>query len=158
MTPRTPQGKVFWAFLSNSKHSGVPEDSKSPTLGVLGSPPHFFKVGLRQLPWECECSLPHTPSHFLTLSGVCDVTFQDPLGPHPCNAFALIPRLPLGSHPCKPCALVASLRLGLRHTTYMVQVRFFIHCLFAPHFWVLVEGRVRPKHEGVPKIRSSKQR
>ncbi len=36
MTPRTPQCEVFWAFLSNSKHSGVPEDSKSPTLGVLG--------------------------------------------------------------------------------------------------------------------------
>jgi hypothetical protein len=36
MTPRTPQCEVFWALLSNSKHSGVPEDSKSPTLGVLG--------------------------------------------------------------------------------------------------------------------------
>jgi hypothetical protein len=32
MTLRTPQWEVFWAFLSNSKHSGVSEDSKSPTL------------------------------------------------------------------------------------------------------------------------------
>jgi hypothetical protein len=36
MTPRTPQCKVFWALLSRSKHPGVPEDSKSPTLQVLG--------------------------------------------------------------------------------------------------------------------------
>jgi hypothetical protein len=27
---------VFWALLLSSKHSGVPEDSKSPTLEVLG--------------------------------------------------------------------------------------------------------------------------
>jgi len=27
-----------------------------------------------ELPWECEGSLPHTPSHFFTLSRVCDVT------------------------------------------------------------------------------------
>jgi hypothetical protein len=39
MTSRTPQCKVFWALLSNSKHSGVSEDSKSPTLGVLGFTP-----------------------------------------------------------------------------------------------------------------------
>ncbi len=36
MTPRTPQCEVFWPLLLNSKHSGVSEDSKSPTLGVLG--------------------------------------------------------------------------------------------------------------------------
>jgi hypothetical protein len=40
-----------------------------------------------------------TPSHFPTLSGVCDVTFGFSLGPHPCNPFAL----------------VASPKLGLRH-------------------------------------------
>jgi len=42
------------------------------------------------------------------------VTPRDPLGPHPCNAFALILGLPLGSHLCKPFALVVSPRLGLR--------------------------------------------
>ncbi len=36
MTPREPQCEVFWALLSSSKHSGVPKDSKSPTLEVLG--------------------------------------------------------------------------------------------------------------------------
>jgi len=36
MTPRTPLCEVFWALLLSSKHSGVPEDSKSPTLEVLG--------------------------------------------------------------------------------------------------------------------------
>jgi hypothetical protein len=46
MTPRTPQCKVFWAFLSNSKHSGVPEDSKSPTLEVLGFTPTLGQSGV----------------------------------------------------------------------------------------------------------------
>jgi hypothetical protein len=36
MTPRIHQCKVFWAFLSSSKHSGVREDSKALTLQVLG--------------------------------------------------------------------------------------------------------------------------
>jgi hypothetical protein len=30
-----------------------------------------------------------TPSHFLALPGVCDVTPGLPLGPHPCNPFCL---------------------------------------------------------------------
>jgi len=58
-----------------------------------------------------------TPSHslaLLTLLGVCDVTPELPLGPHPCNAFTLTPGLPFDSHPCKSFALVASPRLGLR--------------------------------------------
>ncbi len=40
-----------------------------------------------------------TPSHVLTLSGICDVT----------------PRLSLGPHPCNPFALVVSPKLRLRH-------------------------------------------
>jgi len=40
MTPRTPQCKVFWALLSNSKHSGLPEDSNSSLFfQVLGFTP-----------------------------------------------------------------------------------------------------------------------
>jgi hypothetical protein len=35
MTPRTPQGEVFFPLLLNSKNSGVLEDSKSPTLGSV---------------------------------------------------------------------------------------------------------------------------
>jgi hypothetical protein len=46
VTPRTPQCKVFWALLSNPKHSGVPEDSKSPTLGVLGFTPTLGQSGV----------------------------------------------------------------------------------------------------------------
>jgi hypothetical protein len=46
MTRRTPQCEVFWALLSNSKHSGVPEDSKSPTLGVLGFTPTLGQSGV----------------------------------------------------------------------------------------------------------------
>ncbi len=41
MTLRTPQCEVFLALLSNSKHSGVPKDSKSSTLEVLGFTPTF---------------------------------------------------------------------------------------------------------------------
>jgi hypothetical protein len=46
MTPRTPQCKVFWALLLNSKHLGVPEDSKSPTLEVLGFTPTLGQSGV----------------------------------------------------------------------------------------------------------------
>jgi hypothetical protein len=46
MTPRTPQCEVFWALLSNPKHSGVLEDSKSPTLGVLGFTPTLGQSGV----------------------------------------------------------------------------------------------------------------
>jgi hypothetical protein len=49
MTPRTPQGEVFCPLLSNSKNSGAPEDSKSPTLGVWVSSSHLAKVGLRHI-------------------------------------------------------------------------------------------------------------
>jgi hypothetical protein len=46
MTPKTPQCEVFWALLSNPKHSGVPEDSKSPTLGMLGFNPTLGQSGV----------------------------------------------------------------------------------------------------------------
>ncbi len=37
---------MFWALLSNYKHSGVAEDSKSPTLGVLGFTPTLGQSGV----------------------------------------------------------------------------------------------------------------
>jgi hypothetical protein len=73
MTPRTPQGEVFCPLLLNSKDSGVPEDSKSPTLGVWVSSSYFAKVGLRQLwrlwllwPWfhPNEDVIPSTQEHY----------------------------------------------------------------------------------------------
>jgi hypothetical protein len=39
VTPRAPQGEVFWALLSSSEHSGVPEDSNSRLFQVLGFTP-----------------------------------------------------------------------------------------------------------------------
>jgi hypothetical protein len=42
------------------------------------------KVGVALWVWG------FTPSHFLTPPGVCDVTPELPLGPHPCNPFALV--------------------------------------------------------------------
>jgi len=59
------------------------ESTKTPSL----------KVGVALVVWG------FTPSHFFTLSGVCDV----------------IPELFLGPHPCNPLALVVSPKLGLRH-------------------------------------------
>jgi hypothetical protein len=41
-----------------------------------------------------------TPSHFLTLPGVCDVTPGLPLGPHSCNPFALVASLKPGLRQC----------------------------------------------------------
>jgi hypothetical protein len=46
MTTRTPQCEVFWALLSNSKHSEVPDDSKSPILEVLGFTPTLGQSGV----------------------------------------------------------------------------------------------------------------
>ncbi len=48
MTPRTPQWEVFWALLSSSKHSGVPEDSKPPTFPSVGLHPHTWPK------WGCD--------------------------------------------------------------------------------------------------------
>jgi hypothetical protein len=55
MTPRTPQCEVFWALMSNSKHSGVPEDSKSPTLEVLGFTPTLGQSGVATVPQFQKC-------------------------------------------------------------------------------------------------------
>jgi len=63
MTPRTPQCEVFWALLSNPKHSGVPEDSKSPTLGVLGFTPHTWPK------WGCDKTL-RVDVFFVLLKGL----------------------------------------------------------------------------------------
>ncbi len=55
MTPRTPQCEVFWALLSNPKHSGVLKDSKSPTLGVLGFTPTLGQSGVATLGYCYNC-------------------------------------------------------------------------------------------------------
>jgi hypothetical protein len=54
MTPRTFQCEVFWALLLSSKRLGVPEDSKSPTLEVLGFTPTLGQSGVAiiYLCWE----------------------------------------------------------------------------------------------------------
>jgi hypothetical protein len=46
MTLKTLQCEVFWTLLLNLKHSGVPKDSKSPTLGVLGFTPTLGQSGV----------------------------------------------------------------------------------------------------------------
>jgi hypothetical protein len=48
MKPRTLQCEVFFPLLLSFEHSGVPEDSKSPTFPSVGlHPPHLAKLGLR---------------------------------------------------------------------------------------------------------------
>jgi hypothetical protein len=42
------QCEVFWVLLSSSKHSGVPEDSKSPTFPSVGLHPHTWPK------WGCD--------------------------------------------------------------------------------------------------------
>ncbi len=51
MKSRKPQCEVFWALLSNSKHSGVPKDSKSSLFPSVGLHPHTWpKCGCDSLP------------------------------------------------------------------------------------------------------------
>ncbi len=46
MTSRKPQCEVFCPFLSNSEHSGVPEDSNSQLFQVLGFTPTLGQSGV----------------------------------------------------------------------------------------------------------------
>jgi hypothetical protein len=39
---------MFWALLLSSEHSGVPEDSKSPTFPSVGLQPHTWPK------WGCD--------------------------------------------------------------------------------------------------------
>jgi hypothetical protein len=67
MTPRTPQCEVFWALLSNSKHLGVLEDSKSPTLGVLGFTPTLGQSGVATLVQSMVTEFDLKPIFFATI-------------------------------------------------------------------------------------------
>jgi hypothetical protein len=107
-------------------------------LWNFGSPPRLH-LPKWELPWECEGSLPHTPSHFLTLPKVFDVTpglllalipglslALTPgltLGLTPGLPLGLTPGLSLGPQPYNPFALVASPKLGLRHPCYCLCQR-----------------------------------
>ncbi len=70
MTLRTPQCEVFWALLSSSKHSGVPEDSKFPTLGVLGFTP---TLGPK---WGCD--ILHVCNFFFFFFSILQVWTLEP--------------------------------------------------------------------------------
>jgi hypothetical protein len=48
ITSRTHQCELFWALLSSSEHSGVPEDSKFPTFPSVGLHPHTWPK------WGCD--------------------------------------------------------------------------------------------------------
>jgi hypothetical protein len=64
-TPRTLQCEVFWALLSNSKHSGVPEDSKSPTLEVLGFTPTLGQSGVATMDMIIVIVYNFSPTHII---------------------------------------------------------------------------------------------
>ncbi len=61
MTPRTPQCEVFCPLLSNSEHSGVPEDSQPPTFPSVGLHPHTWPK------WGCDNPLRFAAFAFLYL-------------------------------------------------------------------------------------------
>ncbi len=65
MTPRTPQCEVFCPLLSSSEHSGVPEDSKSPTFPSVGLHPHTWPK------WGCDTT------HPITQIGKVPLSMQD---------------------------------------------------------------------------------
>jgi hypothetical protein len=67
--PRTPPYEVFWALLSNPKHSGVPEDSRSPTLGVLGFTPTLGQSGVAT----------NALGHVRNIHGEGDVVYKPPI-------------------------------------------------------------------------------
>jgi hypothetical protein len=72
MTPKTPQCEVFWALLLNSKHSGVPEDSKFPTLEVLGFTPTLGQSGVATLMVRVFAPIPRVKgSNFISEVVVC---------------------------------------------------------------------------------------
>jgi hypothetical protein len=59
MVSRTPQCEVFWVLLSSSEHSGVPEDSKSPTFPSVGLHPTLGQVRVATLNISCQMFLNH---------------------------------------------------------------------------------------------------
>jgi hypothetical protein len=116
MTPITPQCEVFWALLLNSKHSGVPEDSKSLTLGVLGFTPTLCQSGVVTMivilatsqNWEKQkpyfmFQLVHLVSHF---EGCCS--------PHVSSSTPTTPYLNLDQ-----CTLIIT--FNMMHTYVMLM-------------------------------------
>jgi len=88
-----------------------------------------------------------TPSHFLTLPGVCDVTPGLPLGPHPCNPFALVasPKLRLWHFQLHYAIMFNSFNEQIPYTFFLLPLfnpfsfnQFFLleHLLF----WLLTVG------------------
>jgi len=73
MKPRKLQCEVFWFLLSNSKHSGVPEDSKSPTLEVLGFTPTLGQSGVATLTFK---EFHQAMKHPMTFNNVMKKTSQ----------------------------------------------------------------------------------
>jgi hypothetical protein len=103
MTLRTPQCEVFWALLSNPKHSEVPEDSKSPTLGVRVSSSHFaqsrvatFIVGSR-----FEGCFHNFYEHWVSHNIEGDVRLMKESWPLLVQIFFLIEFNPLGNETCQ---------------------------------------------------------
>jgi hypothetical protein len=118
MTPRTPQGEVFWALLSNPKHSGVPEDSKSPTLGVLGFTPTFGQSGVATHKL-CELFFMQPPWMFIRPSISHDLLGVMQVAQHQWLFFTW-PLLSYAIH--ASCMLVAFFSSSLLHTTLDMQI------------------------------------
>ncbi len=139
MSNASPFETSTFEALSNSTKSATIHGDLTLQLALwsFGSPTGL-PLPKWELPWECECALPHTPSHFLRLPGVCDDSRASSWPAHfqclcLCSrasflwtlgipSFGLSGFLPLDSRASflltpatlQPLALVASPKLGLR--------------------------------------------
>jgi hypothetical protein len=135
MTPRTPQWEVFWPLLSNSKHSGVPEDSKSPTLGVLGFTPTLGQSGVATgTPLGVWGFI---PSHSPTLLKEWNVTLELSSWPAPLQALALVANPRLGSWQMDKLSLLTKILVRYSWNWWMRTI--MIRMSTCPQFYYLTK-------------------
>jgi hypothetical protein len=136
MTPRTPQCELFWALMSNPKHSGILEDSKSPTLGVLGFTPTLGQNGVATTLRTCYLALCRSVwvikclSFFLVPSRSSNTPFypQSAMSQKMCPNSLFFRCFTSNSH------LSLSRSLGVRQSHYII---FFYDLFFLFEFYVI---------------------
>jgi hypothetical protein len=130
MTPRTPQCKVFWALLSSSKHSGVPEDSKSPTLEVLGFTPTLGQSGVATLEVLWIRTIPQFFFHYFyfwtwiwVFQGVWGCIKATEKAKHAQQPIKTKQLISLSSKPVKRGFLKVEVNFSHIHNTYQISLQ-----------------------------------
>jgi len=93
-------------FLKFRESTGTPFPKVEVVLGVWGFTPSY-SLTFSNTPGSVWCD---------SQASSCLGLF---LGAHPCSLFTLTPEFPLGPQPCNPFALVASPKLGLRQQLWI---------------------------------------